>query len=102
MKTHALLQKHVGSVGDRGLWSTHLDLVNGIRVLSVAQARRANLPRYIEQIFEAARRKSVVGTARSVLAMHDEGLPTAEILSAAQRGAVEASMATMPARPRIA
>jgi replicative DNA helicase len=91
----ALLDKHVSHVGPHGVWQSHLDLVNGIARLSGSQARRVNIPRYIDQIFEASRRKSVVATARSVLAMHDEGMPTTDILSTAQRGAIEASRATM-------
>ena len=91
----ALLDKHVRHVGPRGVWQTHLDLVNGIARLAGVQARRGNIPRYIDQIFEASRRKSVVETARSVLAMHDEGMLTTDILSTAQRGAIEASRATM-------
>jgi len=93
-----LLDKHVSGVGRHKTWDSHLDLVNAIGKIISARPRRANLGRYIELILEAARRRKVVETAKHVIAMSEEGLPTPDILRAAQRGAIEASRATPQAR----
>ena len=91
-----LLDRHAPLVGRGKPWAGLVELNASIERLSSIRARRANLPRYIESILEAARRRKVIETARSVLALDESGGATADLVRVAQRGAIDATRTTPP------
>ncbi len=93
-----LLDRHAPLVGQGKPWAGLVELNNSIERISKIPSRRANLPRYVEAVMEAARRRKVIDTARNILAMDEGGSSTEDLVRVSQRGAIEANRTTPQAQ----
>jgi len=85
-----LLESFEGDVGTWPLndWAQALTVVNEIRG---TPARREHLRRYVELMIEYRTRRKLIEVSKQVLALHDGGDPTEDMLRLAHRGTLQAA-----------
>ena len=89
-----LFDRHATDVGPAKAWGSLVSLNDTIERISACRPRRANLPTYIEAVFEAARRRKAVDSARLLVSMDDDGAPTKDLVRLLQGTAVDLDRTT--------